>query len=683
MDYLLWQSDLSAEQVFSGSQTFSYPEFLVDGSFIYLTSLAEDKNRSVLKRRVGEHEQVITPSPYHLQTQISEYGGKPFWLSDDYLIFANRQDQCLYSQTIVSILDGDAEQPQAISSVASNEVWRYTDVHVLQSGGVLFIAEHQNTLDHSEKSFIGYLPKVSPKPDVGVIRESVLKPIILVDGADFYSNLVVDESNGKLAWVQWDHPNMPWDNVDLHIAQFAVTPSAAIDVWNIENVDLSDISKGQKSICQLLFSHDGKLFFSADFSGEKESSWQNYWQVYCRSARTGELRQVTSQIAEFGYPHWVYGDSRISQLDDDTVVAIASTPEGDSLLTIKLDDLSITEIFAQQSTIQHLSSDRSGRCVFVCLPNDDVAKILSLRVLQSKSLTDLGIEILNKDAFSEQILTHLHVSRAETITFPTKDVAVAHGFFYRPMKQNFSQDYDEDTFNSNKPPLIVMVHGGPTARAYGHFDLQKQFWTSRGFALLDVNHRGSSGYGRSFRDALYGCWGKVDASDIIDGIDHLIAQGLVDPNRVCIRGKSAGGYAVLRALTEYPSRFKAGANYYGIGNLVTLAQSTHKFEKYYTDRLIGETFVEVDSISEESLFYQRSPINRINQLNSAMIIFQGLLDKVVPPSVAQELVDVLENQAQNYSYIEYVDEGHGFRQAANNIDAWNRELAFYREVLAY
>jgi len=211
--------------------------------------------------------------------------------------------------------------------------------------------------------------------------------------------------------------------------------------------------------------------------------------------------------------------------------------------------------------------------------------------------------------------------------------------------------------------------------------IQKQFWTSRGFALFDVNHRGSSGYGRAYRDALYTQWGELDCTDVIDGIDHLVQLGNVDPERICIRGKSAGGYAVLRALTEYPDIFKVGACYYRIGNLATLADTTHKFEKHYTDRLIGESYNASYAQTAESNFYSRSPIHKVSQLKSAMIVFQGSLDKVVPPKVAHEVIEVLKQAQIDHEYVEYDDEAHGFRQVNNNIDAWTKELAFYRRIL--
>ena len=685
MDYLQWQSSLSAEDVFIGSETFAYPELLDDGSIIYLTALKDDKNRSALVRKIDDREQVITPKPYHLQTQISEYGGKPFWLSDDHIIFANRDDQCLYLQSINALLNTGASEPVAISASANNEIWRYTDIHVLHSGDVIFIAEYQNTVDHTEQSFIGYLAGAINALDDSIdSQQQSLEPVVLVKGADFYSNLVVDEENGKLAWVQWNHPNMPWDDVDLCSCTIDFTDNV-LSVLDVGTVDLTNISSGAKSVCQLMFASTGDLFFSADFvlqgnqerkqdtlDGEINNGFEplNYWQVYRLSISTGEIQQLTSERAEYGYPHWVYGDSRIAESHDGKILVIESKPSGDRIVAIDQDDLSKTIVFDGQSTLQSLSALKgTSSCLLVSLPQAGPPELTSL---------DLNSTKVQQTVLKTSSAPEFDVSRAEAVEYSTRDGAVSHGFYYAP----FNKEYELTLSQTKAPPLLVMVHGGPTARAYGHYDVQKQFWTSRGFAIFDVNHRGSSGYGRAFRDALYGHWGDMDASDIIDGVEYLIEQGKADPERICIRGKSAGGYAVLRALTEYPDRFKAGANYYGIGNLVTLANSTHKFEKYYCDQLLGETFDNKVANSPNSRYHQRSPINKVADLNSSMIIFQGLLDKVVPPQVAQELVKALEAQQQTYSYVEYADEGHGFRQSANNIDAWNRELAFYKQVLS-
>lgn len=253
---------------------------------------------------------------------------------------------------------------------------------------------------------------------------------------------------------------------------------------------------------------------------------------------------------------------------------------------------------------------------------------------------------------------------------------MAHGYYYIPHNPRFTAP------DGHLPPLLVMVHGGPTSRATRSLDLSRQYWTGIGFAVFDINHRGSTGHGRRYRQYLLGRWGQVDIDDIVDGIDFLVNQSLVDPAKIIIRGKSAGGYTVLRALTQYPNYFCAGGCYYGIGNLSTLTAKTHKFESNYTDRLIGETYDEADAKAKDSEYYKRSPINFIHRVVSPTILFQGLDDPVVPPDLSREVVDVLAAHNIDHEYVEYPGEGHGFRKSETNIDALQKETLFYQRILA-
>jgi len=261
------------------------------------------------------------------------------------------------------------------------------------------------------------------------------------------------------------------------------------------------------------------------------------------------------------------------------------------------------------------------------------------------------------------------------VRYPTRDGGTAHGYFYLPQNSAFVGPAGD------RPPLLVMIHGGPTARTSRVLDPSKQYWTTLGFALLDVNHRGSTGYGRRYRQYLLGRWGCADVSDIVDGIDYLVNQSLVDPAKIFIRGKSAGGYAVLRALTEYPQYFRGGACYYGIGNLSTLAAVTHKFESHYTDRLIGEDYDPTRAGAEDTEYYRRSPVNFMHKMTSPIIFFQGSEDTVVPPALAREVDSMLTSNNIEHEYVEYPGEGHGFRSSATNADAIEREARFYRRVL--
>jgi len=658
MDYLDWKSNLSLEQVFSETAGFTHPSLLDDGSILYLTKSSKD-NRSVLMLVTKKKERCVTPSPFNLQTRVNEYGGKPFWVFGTSILFANASDQCLYYQERTAIGLSD---PIRISCEPSDTSrFMYTDVQNLGSSNYLAIIEFEcSQISHSNNSmFIG-----------AITRDVQRDPIRLVEGADFYSNLCVNRDCSQVAWVQWSHPNMPWDPCELWIADLRCLDGVPT-FENAHRIDVVDQGVRAASVCQLTFANNGRLFFSADFPGMSDADARNFWNIHCYDFSQQRLSRVTAEQREYGYPHWVYGDCRIVQFTDTKLLTIASAPSGDELILINQDNLAYSglSVGLKKCTLQHLDSNSRGDCVLVKLPFDANPSLLELQDQSSRDPTVLTIREPNS--------IDSDTSCAEEVTFATVDGNTSHGFYYPPVNSACQRA----TFASALPPLLVMVHGGPTARAYAHFDLQKQFWTSRGFAILDVNHRGSSGYGRNYRDSLYGQWGEIDASDIADGVGYLIGQNKVDPNRVCIRGKSAGGYAVLRMLTEYPDMFKVGACYYGIGNLVTLADTTHKFEKYYTDRLIGEIYNEYSAKSTQSKFFQRSPINKISQLSSAMIVFQGGIDRVVPPSVANEIVEALARAGIDHEYVEYANEGHGFKRSENNIDAWTKELEFYKRVL--
>ncbi len=273
------------------------------------------------------------------------------------------------------------------------------------------------------------------------------------------------------------------------------------------------------------------------------------------------------------------------------------------------------------------------------------------------------------------LLSQADISAAQTVMYQTGDGDQAFAYFYAPRNANY------ECTDGTLPPMLVFVHGGPTSRTTPAFNPTKQFWTTLGFAVLDVNHRGSTGHGRAYRQALLGQWGNIDAADIVDAVAYVVAKGMADQNKVFIRGGSAGGYAVLRVLTEYPNIFRAGACYYGIGNLQTLAQITHKFEARYLDGLLGEIYDVEKAQSEKSPYYQRSPLFFMHKVKSPMILFQGEDDKVVPPAVSREVVDTLKQNGVHHDYAEYKGEGHGFRRSDTRIDALQRESKFFIDLI--
>lgn len=668
--YLNWQSSISAEQVFLNDQQYRYPS--VREQHLYYLGTCEDKpGRSVLMRQaIDEKDEIatcITGKGLNLRTRISEYGGKPYWLGEHAIYFVNDSDQRLYRQQY----SDDLYQPISSDASQGKQVY-FADIVELSQHHLLAIAEFAH--EGLENKHCLVLLDLNNAGKLTIVHE----------GADFYSNLVANKSRNKVAWVQWQHPSMPWDDCQLIVADL-VAPSMAQTEWAIQHCqtiafDHSVDDSPVVSICQCLFVDEDRLLCVADYQ-EPDKAWQAYWNLYqVQTVNQGQLsaQPITKLQQEFGYPHWQYGDARLALLDDDTVIAFATDADRDRLYTLDLSTLQLSEVMHDYLHFQSIASDANATAVMLVLHGASPSKIMQYQA--SKGLSDCLPSKSEASSKSETSLPLLvdEVSVAEHIAFPTRDGQRAYAYYYAPKNSQHTEAAKIDEL----PPLLVMVHGGPTARTYGHFDLLKQFWTNRGFALLDVNHRGSVGYGRTYRDALYQQWGVLDCSDIIDAIDYLIAQKLVDQNRVCIRGKSAGGYAVQCALTNYSDYFAAGASYYGIGNLVTLAKLTHKFEQHYTDRLIGESFDDAAIENAYSVFNVRSPINHLHALQSAMIVFQGSLDKVVPPELAHELVAVLKQQGVVYQYHEYPNEAHGFKQLSNNIDALSKELAFYREVFS-
>ncbi|NND82770.1 MAG: S9 family peptidase [Gammaproteobacteria bacterium] len=660
-DYLQWRSDLSLQTVFAASSEYSYPQ-PYDKGLICLTRLHEEGGRAALVYLQNEQQQLLTPAGYQAQTQINEYGGKPFWLMGQMLIFANRADQCLYSQELT---DGRAgldmvTQPKQLSANQAGLQYRYGELCAASHDLLLSIVEWRADSQQSSQQ-----AEPAATESEGMMLASLslgggaALPLAVESGADFYSNLVVDQDRRRLAWVEWNHPDMPWDDGSLMVAEY----SLAGDIVQLQNPRRLE-KKSATAYCQLYFASNGKLFFSADQAGSDAGSPQDYWNIYCLDPAAEQLRatRVTDQRLEFGYPHWQYGDQRISGFDGQSIVAIASAPEADQLFLIDQDTLEVSTLGERFGRIQSLCGSGEGSVFYQFFPPNNCPAIICRDRCSATQLAGVSTALSGADT-----------SMPQHIEFVAQQ-STAYGFYYAPCNSHYH--------TQGPPPLLVMVHGGPTARSYGNFDLQKQFWTTRGFAIFDVNHRGSSGYGRRFRDSLYGAWGEADIEDVVAGIKFLVDTGQADPERLCIRGKSAGGYAVLRVLTSFAELFKAGACYYGIGNLGTLAEVTHRFERFYTDKLLGEPYDKLLACQPESRYFQRSPQNYLQDLRSAMILFQGLDDNVVPPAVSREMVAALSAAGVPHVYVEYENEGHGFRQTETNIDAWQQELNFYRGVLA-
>ena len=491
---------------------------------------------------------------------------------------------------------------------------------------------------------------------IDALTEEVQEPKILAKGYDFYFDPIISPDGNQLAWLQYNHPNMPWNSTELVIADFK-------DEEIIQNSQKVIAGGEGISISGIRFDRSGRIYFVMDEENQPEENPKNWWNLYRYDKTDGEVELLTRELADFGSPMWSFGTINWTFLPSTERIIANYIQHGKGKLALFDPAIKVIETlrspFDNHSQIQAISEDK------LILIGHSTKFPSALVQLNTKNMeydiirTSLKVEYPKDD-----------ISVPEFIEYPTSDNQKAFGIFYSPRNSKYVAPKEE------KPPLIVMVHGGPTARAGSDFSFRKQFWTNQGFAIFDVDHRGSTSYGRNYRDALKGQWGVIDAQDIKDGIDFLLKQGKIAP-KIAITGGSAGGYAVQRALTLFPEIFTVGASYFGIGNLLTLAKLTHKFESRYLDWLIGTSLPEGKEIYED-----RSPIYHLDNLRAPMILFQGKEDPIVTPEVSQEVVKALSERNILHEYIEYENESHGFLKKENNIDALTRESAFFRKVFS-
>ena len=604
------------------------PQPAGDGGVLWLESRPLEGGRSVLVRRTLGGEVVdVTPPGYNLRTRVHEYGGIPFAVHGDQVFFSNYADQRLHRQSL------DGGEPVPITPEPPTPAsHRFADLSFTADGRHIVAVRERHEPDE-------------------VINEIVILPAdgsedprILVEGNDFYAFPRVSPDGERMAWTTWNHPNMPWDSVELWVADFSPLGLGPA----------RQMAGGQdESIFQPEWSPQGVLHFVSD----RGSGWWNLWRE-----RDGHLENLTPIEAEFGTPQWLLGTSTYAFLDERRTATIF-VREGRSFLAIlDTDEGSLHDFDLPFNTLgAWIRAEGTKLYLIGASATDPPAAV----VLDAGTGT---LEVL-KRAF-ELELDPGYLSVPRSIQFPTEGDMVAHALFYGPANKDHSGSNDE------RPPLLVLSHGGPTGRTPPILNLDVQFWTSRGFAVVDVNYRGSTGYGRAYREALKPNWGVADVDDCINAARYLAEMGEADGERLVIRGGSAGGYTTLCALT-FRDAFAAGASYYGIGDLETMARDTHKFESRYLDGLVGPYPEAIE------VYRERSPIHHIDRLSTPVIILQGLEDEVVPPNQAEDMVAALRKKGIPFAYLLFEGEQHGFRKAENNQRSLEGELYFYSKVLGF
>jgi len=623
--YGSWKSPITSSLIVSESVSLSQPA--IDGDDIYWIEMRPSEGgRNVIVHRdpTGAITDAI-PSSFNARTRVHEYGGGDYVVQRAFVYFSNFADQRLYKQS-------PGESPQPITPEVD---LRYAEPLVDEARNRLICVREDHTVPGREAVNTLVSVKLDGALDGGEV---------LVSGNDFYSTPRLSPDGSRLAWLTWNHPNMPWDETELWIGEFA--PDGSL-------VNTKRIAGGhQESIFQPEWSPDGTLYFVSDRSG--------WWNLY-RLGPGREIEQVVEVNAEFGMPQWVFGMSSYAFESADRIVCAYYERGVSRLATIDTRTCKLESIDTDYNDISYVRGSR-GQAVFRAGSPTKPLSIIRL------DLTTGNFEELRRS--NNLTIDPGYISVPRAIEFPTNGGLTAHGFFYPPQNRDYRAPDGE------LPPLLVKSHGGPTSATTMAQSLSIQYWTSRGIAVLDVNYGGSTGYGRAYRERLKGNWGVVDVDDCVNGARFLAERGEVDGNRLMITGGSAGGYTTLCALT-FRDDFKAGASHYGVSDAEALARDTHKLESRYLDGLFGPY------LERRDIYYQRSPINFAERLSCPTIFFQGLEDKVVPPNQAEMMVEALRKKGVPVAYVPFEGEQHGFRQAKNIQRALDGELYFYSRVFGF
>ncbi len=623
--YGSWKSPITSEFIVSEAVGLSQP--LLDGQDIYWIEMrpSEGGRLVIVRRDASGATSDVNSAPFNARTRVHEYGGGDYLVRNGAVYFSNFADQQVYRQ------HGE-EQPQPVTG---GKDMRYADcIFDPARNRLIGVREDHGNSDSEPANVI-----VSIK-----LSDQLTEGTVLAGGNDFYSSPRLSPDGSWLVWLTWNHPNMPWDGTELWLGKLGADGAVAASRCVAGGLG--------ESIFQPEWSPDGQLYFASDRSG--------WWNLH-RLSDTGAVEPVCSLSAEIGMPQWVFGMSLYAFAGEGQIVCSYIERGMSNLAIIDTATGKLTRLESPYTDIQYVSAS-AHKVVFRGGAPARPAAIVQL------DLATMQFEDLRQSMSVE--IDPGYISVPEAIEFPTAGGLTSHGLFYAPRNRDYVAPDGE------RPPLLVKSHGGPTSAASSAMSLAIQYLTSRGIAVLDVNYGGSTGYGRAYRERLQGQWGVVDVDDCVNGARYLVERGAVDGDRLTISGGSAGGYTTLSALT-FRKVFKAGASHYGVSDLEALAQDTHKFESRYLDGLLGPY------PERRDLYIARSPIHFTEQLSCPVIFFQGLEDKVVPPSQAELMVAALRAKGLPVTYIAFAGEQHGFRQAENIKRALDGELYFYSRVFGF
>lgn len=631
--YGTWRTPVTSELVVRHAVRLG--DLAVDGDdVLWSEERSAEGGRTEIVRRSSDGTTVDLLGPgFNARTAVHEYGGGAWWARDGVVWFANWADQRLYRRDV----SGACEPLTAEPAVERGD--RYADGDLSPDGRrIACIREHHPPEGRGAVDVRNEI--------VAVAADEASQPHVLVSGPDFVMAPRWSPDDRRLCWVEWDHPNMPWDGTRLMVRDLTTGEERMV------------AGGPQESISGPAWSSAGTLTFVSDRSG--------WWNLYRWSPDDNQVRPVVEMDADIGSPSWRPGLSRYAALADGRIV-FAATSAGFDGLFVRLEDGTVRPLELPYSTAMGLHPCAAASVAMVAATPVTEPAVMRIdlgagdRVLGDVALRtprELGID-------------PAYWSAAEPIEYPTAGKRTAYGLFYPP------RNPEAEGPTGELPPLIVMIHGGPTSAARPMLQIAVQYWTTRGFAVVDVNYGGSTGFGREYRERLKGAWGIVDVEDCIAAARWLGEQGHVDGKRMCIRGGSAGGFTTLAVLTRADTPFAAGCSMFGVADLSALARETHKFESRYLDGLVAP-FPERQDVYDE-----RSPINHIDDLHRPLLVLQGSEDRVVPPEQSRMIVNALRAKRLPVAYVEFAGEQHGFRAAQNIRTALDCELSFYAQVLRF
>ncbi|MES2344604.1 MAG: S9 family peptidase [Chlamydiota bacterium] len=607
--YGMWSSSITAETTCTATKF--YGNLFFDNNTLYWTEVRPaEEGRSVIVSEKGD----ITPPGFSVRTRVHEYGGKSYTVHNGTVYFVNFSDQCIYMQK------------EHIVKPLTKPGIRFADL-ITSEKGIIAIGElHRGERYTEVDNFLSYIDKETGSHT------------ILSSGKDFYSSPTLSPDGKKLAWLSWNFPNMPWDGTELWIADFSEGM-----LHHPRRVAGGD----KESIFQPSFSPSNDLYFVSDKSG--------FWNLY--RLQSFGYEEMCPIDAEFGLPQWVFGMYTYSFTNEGILCTYFQN--GESVLAL---------IDVDTKQLKKISLD--GNYFAQIRSQGNVGAYLKGSWTKPTALFKLHLNEMEEIPISQEhswVIDPDDLSEAKPISFPSKNGRTAYGFYYAPKNKNFT------TIPGELPPLIIETHGGPTAHVTGLFSLCKQYWTNRGYAVLDVNYGGSSGYGRAYRDLLNNNWGIVDVEDCQAGAQYLARQGLADPKKTAITGGSAGGYTTLAALA-FTDTFSVGGSYFGVSDPARLTKTTHKFEAHYFDLIIAPY------PEGKEIYDARSPLQHADKINHPVIFFQGLDDKIVTPDQSEIMYLALKKRNIPTKIFNYEGEQHGFRKIENLINSLEEEHAFYQEV---